>query len=81
MSGSPARSSPGELADDFGAAGLAEPQVLGIEGPLWPALDTADAQRADQFFVNAMACARAFETDPATIGASAHLLAVARAGR
>src|SRR5450755_407856 len=65
--------SPGELANDFGAEGLAEPQLFGIEGPLWPALDTADAQRAGPLFVNAMACARAFETDPAIIGASAHL--------
>ena len=73
--------SPGELADDFGAAGLAEPQVFGIEGPLWPALDAADAQRADPFFANAMARARAFETDPAIMGASGHLLAVVRAGR
>jgi hypothetical protein len=81
MSGSPARSSPGELADDFGAAGLAAPQMLGIEGPLWPALDTVGAQRADQLFVSAMTCARAFETHPAIMGASAHLLAVARAGR
>jgi hypothetical protein len=52
-----------------------------IEGPLWPALDAADAQGADPLFVNVMGCARAFETDPAIMGASAHLLAVARAGR
>lgn len=73
--------SPGELADDFGAAGLAERQLFRIKGPLWPALDAADAQRADPLFVNAMACARAFETDPAIMGASAHLLAVARSGQ
>jgi ubiquinone/menaquinone biosynthesis C-methylase UbiE len=72
--------SPSELADDVTAAGLGRPQVLGIEGPLWPALDAVGAQLTDPMFGNAMACARAFETDPAIMGASAHLLAAVRVG-
>lgn len=70
--------SPGELADDVSAADLGRPQVFGIEGPLWPVLDAVGAQVADPIFGNAMACARAFEADPAIMGASAHLLAAAR---
>jgi hypothetical protein len=73
--------SPSELAGDFTAAGLGHPELFGIEGPLWPALDVAGAQLTDPLFVSAMACARAFETDPAIMGASAHLLAAVRAGQ
>jgi hypothetical protein len=70
--------SPSELAGDFTAAGLGHPELFGTEGPLWAALDVAGAQLTDPLF--AMACARAFETDPAIMGASAHLLATVRAG-
>ncbi|HYZ52138.1 MAG TPA: methyltransferase domain-containing protein [Streptosporangiaceae bacterium] len=72
---------PDELAAEFAAASLGEPQVFGIEGPLWPLLDASGAQPPDPLFVNAMTCARTFETDPAIIGASSHLLAAARAPR
>lgn len=37
-------------------------------------------QVTDQLFRDAMTCARAFETDPAVIGTSSHLLAAARVG-
>jgi hypothetical protein len=73
-----------ELAAEFAAASLGEPQVFGIGGPLWPLLGASGAQPPDPLFVNAMTCARTFETDPAIIGASSHLLAAApapRAGR
>jgi SAM-dependent methyltransferase len=72
---------PEELAAEFTEAGLADPQVFGIEGPLWPLLDAVGAQASDLLFVNAMTCARTFETDPAIIGASSHLLAAARVSR
>ena len=75
---------PEELAAEFSAAGLPGPQVFGIEGPLWPLLDAVGVQASDPLFINAMTCARTFETDPAIIGASSHLLAavrVSRAGR
>jgi len=42
---------------------------------------SSKAAQVAPLFVNAMGCARAFETDPAIMGASAHLLAVAPAGR
>lgn len=61
--------SPGDLTADFIAAGLPDPQVFGIEGPMWAALDAANAKAADPIFTSAMVCARAFETDPAIIGA------------
>ena len=69
---------PEELAAEFSEAGLDDPQVFGIEGPLWPLLDAVGAQSADPLFINALTCARTFETDPAIIGASSHLLAAAR---
>jgi SAM-dependent methyltransferase len=72
---------PEELAAEFTEAGLADPQIFGIEGPLWPLLDAVGAQPADPLFVNALTCARTFETDPAIIGASSHLLAAARISR
>lgn len=73
--------SPGELAGDFTAARLGRPELFGIEGPLWPALNAAGAQLTDPLFASAMACAGAFETDPAIMGASAHLLAAMRTGQ
>jgi hypothetical protein len=72
---------PEELAAEFTEAGLARPQVFGIEGPLWPLLDAVGAQASDPLFADAMTCARTFETDPAIIGASSHLLAAAPVSR
>jgi hypothetical protein len=40
--------SPSELADDVTAAGLGRPQVFGIEGPLWPALDAVGARLTER---------------------------------
>jgi ubiquinone/menaquinone biosynthesis C-methylase UbiE len=72
---------PEELTAEFTEAGLADPEVFGIEGPLWPLLDAVGAQATDPLFINAMTCARTFETDPAIVGASSHLLAAARVSR
>jgi SAM-dependent methyltransferase len=69
---------PEELAGEVAATGLVLQQVYGIEGPGWilpdvPARMAAPARRAAL-----LAVARGLETEPALIGCSAHLLAVAR---
>ncbi|MEH0842843.1 class I SAM-dependent methyltransferase [Micromonospora sp. CPCC 205711] len=67
---------PEQLVDEFTAAGLPRPTVYGIEGPLWPVLNALDVGEETPLFREALGCARAFETDPAVLGASSHLLAV-----
>jgi ubiquinone/menaquinone biosynthesis C-methylase UbiE len=66
-----------ELADEMRAAGFADPDVLGIEGPLWPALDAHGIERVDETLPAAVRAARIVERDPLLLAASAHLLAVA----
>ncbi|MFE9656763.1 class I SAM-dependent methyltransferase [Micromonospora sp. NPDC006431] len=68
---------PEQVVDEFTAAGLPAPQLYGVEGPLWPLLNAMDTGPEDRLFADAMACAETFERDPAVLGASAHLLAVA----
>ncbi|MCW3815641.1 class I SAM-dependent methyltransferase [Micromonospora sp. DR5-3] len=70
---------PEEVVDEFSAAGLPAPRLYGVEGPLWPLLNALDTGPEDRLFQDAVACAAAFEQDPAILGASAHLLAVAPA--
>jgi ubiquinone/menaquinone biosynthesis C-methylase UbiE len=69
---------PDELADECGAAGLAHDATLAVEGPAWllPDLEArlADARRRS-VLLGALA---ALEGEPTLLGASAHLLAVAR---
>ncbi|MEU7761227.1 MULTISPECIES: class I SAM-dependent methyltransferase [Micromonospora] len=69
---------PEELAAEFVAAGLPNPQVYGVEGPLWPVLNALGTGPDERLFADAVACAETFERDAAILGASAHLLAVAR---
>ncbi|SCE94474.1 Methyltransferase domain-containing protein [Micromonospora purpureochromogenes] len=71
---------PEQLVDEFTAAGLPAVTVYGIEGPLWPVLETLGAAEESPLFREAVACARAFECDAAVIGVSCHLLAVATVG-
>ncbi|MFJ8581319.1 class I SAM-dependent methyltransferase [Micromonospora sp. NPDC093277] len=70
---------PEQLVEEFTAAGLPAPRLYGVEGPLWPLLDALDTVPDDRLFHDAVACAAAFEQDPAVLGVSAHLLAVATA--
>ncbi|MFU8873514.1 hypothetical protein [Micromonospora sp. SL4-19] len=70
---------PEQVVEEFTATGLPVPRLYGVEGPLWPLLDALDTGPDDQLFHDAVACAAAFEQDPAVLGASAHLLAVAPA--
>jgi SAM-dependent methyltransferase len=60
---------PEELADEVEAVGFVLDAVLGVEGPGWLAIDSAD-------FEDILRVARAVEVEPSLLGASAHLLAV-----
>jgi SAM-dependent methyltransferase len=68
---------PEELAAEAREAGLRHEATLGVEGPGWLLQDFeawwADAARRDRL----LAAARALEAEPALLGVSAHLLAVA----
>jgi hypothetical protein len=72
-----------EVAD----AGFGEPTVFAVEGPGWLMFDkeagvpegAGDAPDDDSLLASALRAARATETEPALLGASSHLLAVARA--
>ena len=68
---------PDELLAEVASAGFADVRVLGIEGPLWPAVDVAGPDRAD-VMDSALRCAHMVEADPALLAASGHLLAVGR---
>jgi len=69
---------PEELAAECAAAGLAPEATLAVEGPGW-LLPDLDARLADQrrraVLLDALA---ALDAEPALLGVSAHLLAVAR---
>ena len=69
---------PEELASELAEAGLAHETTLAVEGPAW-LLPDLDARLSDEgrrtILLDALA---ALETEPALLGASAHLLAVAR---
>jgi len=70
---------PDELAAEVASAGLRLEELVGLEGPAWlvPDLDARwpDPARRERL----LAAARAVEREPALLGLSAHLLAVARA--
>lgn len=71
---------PEELAEECAAAGLAHEATLAIEGPAW-LLPDLDARLADEGRRGVLLAALAtLEGEPALLGASAHLLAVARRG-
>jgi ubiquinone/menaquinone biosynthesis C-methylase UbiE len=69
---------PEDLRQEIQAAGFGDVQVFGIEGPAWIAPDFerrwADRALRDDI----MTVARALESEPAIIGASAHLLGFGR---
>jgi SAM-dependent methyltransferase len=65
-----------ELHGEMTAAGLRDVGVFGVEGPAWPALDSAGMGGFDARLDAALRCARIVEQDPLLINTSAHLLAV-----
>jgi SAM-dependent methyltransferase len=69
---------PEELRGEAEEAGLRHETTLGVEGPGWLLHDFADWWDRPERRERLMAVARALEAEPALLGASAHLLAVAR---
>lgn len=69
---------PGDLAQELESAGFREVRVFGVEGPGW-ILPDFDARWEDAALKEDLSnVARALECEPSIVGASAHLLAVAR---
>jgi ubiquinone/menaquinone biosynthesis C-methylase UbiE len=66
---------PDELADEVVESGLRLEALLGVEGPGWLTASEVDPQVIPD---DVLFAARALESEPGIIGASAHLLAVAR---
>jgi ubiquinone/menaquinone biosynthesis C-methylase UbiE len=69
---------PEELAAEVRAAGLALNGVYGIEGPGWILPDVAERMGDAHRRATLLKVARMLETEPAVLGTSAHLLAVAQ---
>jgi hypothetical protein len=67
---------PEELSAEVQEAGFVLEGVFGIEGPGWLLADRWEDATARE---NILRVARLLESEPAVIGTSAHLLAVARA--
>jgi len=69
---------PEELASEVTAAGFSMISLIGVEGPGW-LFDDFDARWRDpRRREDLLRTARALEAEPSILGASAHLLAVAR---
>jgi SAM-dependent methyltransferase len=66
---------PDALQAEVEEAGFVVDALLGVEGPGW---SRPDVEIDDETFATLLQMARAVEQEPAIIGASAHLLAVAR---
>ena len=66
---------PDELEAEVEEAGFVVDALFGVEGPGW---SRPDAEIDDEVFATLVQMARAVEQEPAIIGASAHLLVVAR---
>ena len=69
---------PEELADEVLAAGLALTGVYGLEGPGWILPDVPERMADVHRRAGLLGVARMLETEPAVLGSSAHLLAVAQ---
>ena len=69
---------PEELADEVLTAGLVLKGVYGLEGPGWILSDVAERMADAHRRPALLHVARALETEPAVLGSSAHLLAVAQ---
>ncbi|MEK7728815.1 MAG: methyltransferase domain-containing protein [candidate division KSB1 bacterium] len=71
---------PQEIAEEISAAGLNHEHTLALEGPGWLLQDFAacwnDATRREQM----LQLVRQMENEPSLLGASAHIMAIARKG-
>jgi SAM-dependent methyltransferase len=69
---------PEELADEVRTAGLVLNGVYGLEGPGWILSDVAERMADARRRADLLNVARMLEREPAVLGTSAHLLAVAQ---
>ncbi len=68
-----------ELREEWADAGLGQPEVFGVEGPVWTTvkyLERSGLPVPPALFDSVLATARIAERDPALIAASSHLLAL-----
>jgi hypothetical protein len=65
---------PDEFYEELTEGGFTEVTLRGIEGPVWAPPDPASAEEQEHL----MQIMRSIETDSTLIGASAHIMAVAR---
>jgi len=69
---------PDDAVAEVRAAGFATPRIYGIEGPGWLFPDVAERMADPGRRADLLEVARAFESEPAVAGVSAHLLVVAQ---
>jgi ubiquinone/menaquinone biosynthesis C-methylase UbiE len=69
---------PDELRSEIEDAGFAHPELYGLEGPAWLLPDFERKWSDAAMRAKLLSIVRAVETEPALLGQSAHLLAVAR---
>lgn len=69
---------PNELGDEIRRAGFDVTGVFGIEGPGWILSDVSERMADPDRRASLLNVARMLEAEPAMVGTSAHLLAVAR---
>ena len=69
---------PAELGDEAEAAGLVHERTIGIEGPAWLAARVRESWDDPERRAETMAALRWIEEEPALLGASQHLMVVAR---
>ncbi|WP_051451855.1 class I SAM-dependent methyltransferase [Actinospica robiniae] len=68
--------SPREILADFAAAGLPEPRLVGIEGPLMALIVSGLVEDRPDYFEAALRSAQVAEDHPDLLATSAHVLAV-----
>lgn len=72
---------PDELADEVAAAGFLDTRILPVEGPVGaPAAEVEAALSDPAQRASILALLERLEDEPALLGASAHLMAIAVAG-
>lgn len=71
---------PEEILADFAAAGLAQPRLFGVEGPLMTLLTSGFVEDRPDWFEAAVRAAQVAEDHPELLVSSAHVLAVVGSG-
>lgn len=69
---------PSELQEEIKEAGFRNPEVFPIEGPGWMARDFESLWRNEAQRARLLECVRKVEREPEILGASAHLMAIAK---